>query len=516
MIPVIDLFAGPGGLGEGFSAFKAAGSRKFRIALSIEKDRWARETLRLRSFFRQFAQGAPDCYYEYLRGRLSLEELFLRYPDEAGRADAEAWQAELGKPDRYPTALIDHRIKKAIGEATNWVLIGGPPCQAYSLAGRSRMSRDLEKYEKDHRHFLYREYLRIIAVHRPPVFVMENVKGILSSKVEGGLIINRILQDLRNPSAASGWQDVHLERPKVAYRLYPVANYTQNRTLFPGVELDPAKFIIQSERHGIPQARHRLILLGVRADLDAAPSPLPISKRKPTLWSVVGNLPKVRSRLSHREDSGEAWARAIKQSRGSKLSADGGIDQDVWLALRMNFGKLAPSLGVGGEFVPSRALPIWQRTWFHDPKLRGVCNHSSRSHIVADLWRYIFAACFAQARGRSPLLTDFPKSLLPDHKNLSNGDAELVFADRFRVQVKHRPSTTIVSHISQDGHYFIHPDPVQCRSLTVREAARLQTFPDNYFFVGPRTQQYKQVGNAVPPLLARKLASVVYSLFHEP
>ena len=174
--------------------------RRFRIALSIEKDRWAK-TLRLRSFFRQFAQAVPDFYYEYLRGRLSLEELFLRYPDEAGRADAEAWQAELGRPDRYPTALIDHRIQKAIGGAADWVLIGGPPCQAYSLAGRSRMSRDLEKYEKDHRHFLYREYLRIIAVHHPPVFVMENVKGILSSKVEGGLIINRILRDLKNPSA---------------------------------------------------------------------------------------------------------------------------------------------------------------------------------------------------------------------------------------------------------------------------------------------------------------------------
>ena len=176
------------------------------------------------------------------------------------------------------------------------------------------------------------------------------------------------------------------------------------------MEPDPAKFIIESERHGIPQARHRLILLGVRSDLGAAPFPLPISKHRPSLWSVIGNLPKVRSRLSNREDSGEAWARAIKQSRGSKLSADGSIDQDVWRALRMTFGKLTPSLDVGGEFVASRAIPRWQRTWFYDPKLQGVCNHSSRSHIVADLWRYIFAACFAQVRGRSPLLTDFPKS----------------------------------------------------------------------------------------------------------
>jgi len=145
----------------------------------------------------------------------------------------------------------------------------------------------------------------------------------------------------------------------------------------------------------------------------------------------------------------------------------------------------------------------------HDPRLTVLTSHEARGHMAADLRRYFFASIFAAEAGRSPTLADFPKCLLPAHQNVELARIGKMFSDRFRVQLPEKVATTITSHISKDGHYFIHYDPEQCRSLTVREAARLQTFPDNYFFAGPRTAQYHQVGNAVPPHLAKQIAEIV-------
>ena len=184
-IPVIDLFAGPGGLSEGFSALtNTRNQRVFKVRLSIESDEHAHRTLELRAFFRCFAKGeAPPDYYDYVAGTLTRDELFARHPTQAKAARDEAWLGELGN-ESTPNSLIDERIRTALEGQSAWLSIGGPPCQAYSLVGRSRIrGKSKRKYNKDPRHFLYREYLRILAEHSPPIFVMENVKGLLSATV---------------------------------------------------------------------------------------------------------------------------------------------------------------------------------------------------------------------------------------------------------------------------------------------------------------------------------------------
>ena len=500
-VPIIDLFAGPGGLGEGFASLKGHGGKAFfEIGLSIEKNPVAHRTLTLRAVFRRL-RGTKDIrhYYRYVRGEID-EAAFRRIPAVASafaHAETEARCLELGKSD---DGGIDTEIQAALKGHDTWVLIGGPPCQAYSLAGRSRRAKD-ETFHADEKHFLYREYLRIIRVHRPTIFVMENVKGLLSSQHSGNPMFDRILADLSKPSEG-------LE--------YEIRSFVK---LGNGDDLEPVDYVIPAERYGIPQCRHRVILLGVQKGAGLPRHELleAVSKAA-TVRQAIDDLPRIRSRLSS-GDSIEAWRKAVQAAPACVEGWNTETEHIMIEAMRV-FASAATHTSIGGAFIAREYKrpknPTELQKWLHDRSLGGVCQHEARSHMASDLARYLFSSCFAHSSGYSARLDIFPPKLLPEHSNVHvEGLKAIPFKDRFRVQCMNEPATTVVAHIAKDGHYYIHYDPAQCRSLTVREAARLQTFPDNYFFAGNRTEQYTQVGNAVPPLLAHKLAMVVRSLLNQ-
>jgi len=528
-IKVIDLFAGPGGLGEGFSAYRSQRKQVFKIAISIEQEESAHRTLLLRALFRQFDhKDVPEAYYAFLRGELGKhpeDELYhlpeLKKPLAAARREAQ--QLTLGKDD---PRTIYGKIRNVLGK-DECILIGGPPCQAYSLVGRSRNYGDKnKKYSAtgDDRNYLYQEYLKVIAKFQPRAFVMENVKGILSAKIDGKLIFSSILQDLQDPykstkvSPDSG-------RSKHRYRVFSFVPKKGNLDLVSGNEdsLDPHDFLIRTENYGIPQARHRVILLGIREDIASGLSNfqrLKLSDEQPTVQQAISDLPKLRSRLSKGVDSTDNWREAVNSittNTLNKLARNTDVPDLVYETFAQQLDKIwsSPS-SIGADKGLEKKRPDFNnrlsanlKSWYKDRRLGNfVVNHESRGHIVSDLHRYLYYSTYAKVIDTSPNANNLPKVIWPNHKNFGTGK----FADRFRVQLSNAPGTTVTCHISKDGHYYIHNDPSQCRSLTVREAARIQTFPDNYFFVGTRTQQYVQVGNAVPPYLAFKIADIIFKI----
>ena len=497
-VQIVDLFSGPGGLGEGFSSRQTSdGSCAYQIAVSIEKDPAAHKTLQLRAFLRQFDEY-PREYYLWIAGKHEHSDWKELYPRQWKAAENEALCAELGKPDT--AAILSERIsatKRLAGDRT--LLIGGPPCQAYSLAGRSRNAgiRDYRPKDDD-RHFLYREYCRVLNELNPAVFVMENVKGMLSSSVEGLAIFEHVVSDLKR--AGSGFRLISLSA---------------------GVQSDenpePKDFVIRAEEYGVPQARHRVIIVGIRSDLACNFTPkLLKSNELVPVGDMLTGLPRLRSGLSRR-DNEPAWYEAVVDA----MEIVGKIIRDYpgenFSGFRGELDRVERQLLTTSQLgrssharkpLPRKLEPALSE-FLDDPNLIGVTGHETRGHMPSDLARYLYAACFAKAEGVSPRAHQFPKVLAPEHKNWTTGN----FNDRFRVQIGTAPASTVTSHISKDGHYFIHPDPTQCRSLTLREAARLQTFPDNYHFMGTRTEQFVQVGNAVPPFLAKQIADTLLPIF---
>lgn len=492
MIPVIDLFAGPGGLGEGFSSLvDENGHPIFQTIMSVEKDQQAYKTLHLRSFFRKIYlannKTIPSAYLHYMEhhDNESLENLIERFTEEWKAAGEEAICATLADDD---TTLVDigrARLNQFSSNNSNeWVLIGGPPCQAYSLVGRSRRTHDKAGLENDAKQTLYKCYLAFITALKPTVFIMENVQGLLSARHKGQRVFDRICKDMRD----------------AGYEIHSLVSKNPK---------DPRDYIVKSEKYGIPQMRHRVILLGIQQGSTVKPSVLRQVEQR-TVRDALAGIPAIRSGFSKRNDDWQnkdwkayinsAIDRILETERGKELS-------EILLRVR----STNPARATKKSYInkSKNRYAGWYRGRMGTHKV--LANHESRTHLAADLDRYLFCAAYAELHHSPARISEFPRELYPAHKNVINvsRDEEIKFDDRFRVQLWNRPSTTITSHIAKDGHYYIHPNPAQCRSLTVREAARLQTFPDDYLFEGNRTSQYTQVGNAVPPLLAQQIGKIV-------
>ena len=414
-IPVIDLFAGAGGLGEGFSSLTSTnGSPIFRTVMAIEKDKAAYKTLLFRTFlWKLYRENDSATYAKIAEGfkefqrseKAGVDTLKDSYPSEWAEAENEIILGELVQGDMSFIEEGRKRLEAAgSGVGGDWILIGGPPCQAYSGARRHTASRDREAFESDPRQTLYKCYMNFVRELKPAMFVMENVVGLLSVKRSETKLIDTILKEMNS----------------LGYEVRSVAKSD--------VEA-PRDYVVKAEHYGIPQRRHRVILLGVRKDRGLETGEL-VKRPTVTVHDAIGDLDMP-------WDTVNAWYRR----RLLKVFPDG---TDI------------------------------------------VFNHDKRVVNAGDAERYRYFAAFGAKHGFSPKIIDIPVELLPSHKNLKNlGKGKPVaFADRYRVQVWNKPSTTVVAHIAKDGNGYIHPDAKQCRSLTVREAARLQTFPDDYIFFG--------------------------------
>ena len=296
---IVDLFAGPGGLGEGFASLVEDGHAPFRIGISVEKEMSAHRTLTLRAFLRKYRARhgvLPKEFIDYHAGLASE-------PDWSA-VDAEAWRhaidearaLELGT--EAAASAIDGAIATLKRKYDDTILIGGPPCQAYSLVGRVR-SRGKVGYvpEEDARHYLFREYIRVLDKLRPAAFVMENVKGMLSSTVESRLVFEMLMEDL----SSLGTGHAH------HYELLAVRVEDGKASLQAATQ--PSDFIVRTEAFGVPQRRHRLIIVGIRSDLSgkAADAEIAVSGRARTVRDAIETMPALRSGISRRLDDAIAW-----------------------------------------------------------------------------------------------------------------------------------------------------------------------------------------------------------------
>ena len=414
----IDLFAGAGGLSEGFVR---AG---FSPIAHIEMDKYACETLKTRAAFHYLQEkNKLDIYKKYLVDRKEGEtgqKLWSQVPESV---ISSVIQATIG------SSTIDgifKRVDSLKGNKDVDIIIGGPPCQAYSIAGRARMGKDVEK---DPRNELYKYYVQFLQRYKPKMFVFENVLGLFTAKK------GEPFKDLRELVNSIGYE----MQPQV-----------QN-----------------ASEHGVLQKRQRVIIVG---------------------WLKDGKNSK-----------GEHYGYPLLMK-----------EQNSYTVLRDLFSDLPPRIAGEGcltEVVHyTKALedmPYLKESSIRNSALDFTTQHVARPHNAND--REIYCLAIQQWREKKRQL-DYSKlpHHLQTHKNTKS------FLDRYSVVEPDGYSHTVVAHISKDGHYYIYPtlNPTieTARSITVREAARLQSFPDDYYFEGSRGAAFKQIGNAVPVVLAFKIA----------
>ena len=401
---VIDLFAGAGGLSEGFIR---AGCE---MVGHIEMDKNECNTLVTRMLFHALVKkGKLSEYKKYLLKKIDRNDLINKY--KLQKESDSVICAKISK-NNY-SDLIDEIRKKLKGKELD-IIIGGPPCQTYSNIARSR---DPRKLKKDDRNYLYKYYIEFLKELKPKLFVFENVPG-LKSAGNG-----KYLKDMQRLMSKAGYS--------TDYKVINTADF------------------------GVPQNRKRVILVGwnKKSKLRSYPN-FPQVKRDYLVKDFLEDLPKIHA--------GEGCS--IKKT--------------------VNKNKLLIGLGI------------------QNPDFGLIIDHIARSNNKQDLEIYKLAVSSKQ-KGINIKYNQLPRRL-KTHNN------EQSFLDRFKVIDKNSfGAHTVMAHIAKDGHFYIHPDPKQNRSLTVREAARLQSFPDDYKFEGGRTSQFKQIGNAVPPMLSEIIAREV-------